>query len=149
MIGLNNLKPAKGAHHRRKIVGRGAGSGHGGQSTKGMKGQTSRAGVGGMLGFEGGQTPIIRRIPKRGFTNKFRVAYAVLNVGELESLFSDGAEVTVAKLNELGIIKRNLPVKILGSGELKKKLTVKVNAFSASAIEKIKAAGGLAEKTGE
>lgn len=146
MIGLNNLKAAPGARHRKKIVGRGEGSGHGGSSTRGRKGQTARAGDGKMSGFEGGQMPLVRRIPKRGFTSKFRTEYEVLNVATLGQFFDAGADITVEKLKEAGLIKGNVLVKVLGDGELKKALKVTVNAFSKSAEEKIKAAGGTAEK---
>ncbi|MBN1622284.1 MAG: 50S ribosomal protein L15 [Endomicrobiales bacterium] len=143
--GLNNLKPAFGAKHRKKIVGRGEGSGHGGTSTRGMRGQKCRSGDGKMIGFEGGQMPLLRRIPKRGFTNKFRQPYAVINVETLDACFDSGAEVTSDKLREKGLIKKDWPVKVLGDGEIKKALTVKTEAFSKQAIEKIKAAGGTAE----
>lgn len=146
MIGLDNLKPAFGSHHRRKIVGRGEGSGHGGSATRGMKGQKSRSGAGKMTGFEGGQMPLLRRIPKRGFTSRFRTEYEIVNVGTLDQSFDSGSEITKAKLYESGIIKKSLPVKILGGGEIKKVLTVKADAFSQSALEKIKSAGGKAEK---
>lgn len=144
MTGLNNLKPAYGSRHRKKIVGRGEGSGHGGSATRGMKGQRSRSGDGKMT-FEGGQMPLARRIPKRGFTNRSRVEFAVVNVGMLETRFDAGAEIDAKKLIEAGIISK-APVKILGDGEIKKALTVKANAFSKSAEEKIKAAGGKAER---
>jgi large subunit ribosomal protein L15 len=145
MIGLDNLKPAPGSRHRRKIVGRGEGSGHGGSATRGMKGQRSRSGDGKMT-FEGGQMPLARRIPKRGFNNaRFRVEYAVVNLDTLNGRFDADKDVTVELLRETGLVKQNLPVKILGDGELKKPLVVKANAFSKSALEKIKAAGGKTE----
>lgn len=146
MIGLNNLKPAPGSRHRKKIVGRGEGSGHGGSSTRGRKGQTARSGDGKMSGFEGGQMPLVRRIPKRGFTSRNHMQFDVVNVGDLEACFDSGTEITAAVLTEKGLVKRSLPVKVLGDGDLKKSFTVKANAFSKSAEEKIKAAGGKAEK---
>lgn len=146
MIGLHNLRPAPGARHRKKIIGRGEGSGHGGSATRGRKGQRSRSGDGKMSGFEGGQIPLLRRIPKRGFTNISRVAYAVVNIGTLDKLFDSGNDITVEAIHQKGIAKRNLPVKILGNGEIKKALTIKVDAFSKSAEEKIKAAGGTIVK---
>jgi large subunit ribosomal protein L15 len=146
MISLNNLKPQAGARHRKKIVGRGEGSGHGGSATRGGKGQTARSGDGKMVGFAGGQMPLVRAIPKRGFNNaRFRTEYAVVNVDALEKNFDAGQAVSVKELKEKGLLKRRLPVKVLGTGELKKALTVKADAFSASAMEKIKAAGGTAE----
>lgn len=145
MIGLNNLKPAKGSKHRKKIVGRGQGSGRGGTATRGMKGQKSRSGDGAKkIGFEGGQMPILRRIPKRGFNNMFRKEYEIVNVDRLNK-FETGAEVTPAVLKEAGIVSKAKLVKILGVGELNKSLTVKAAAFSKSAADKIKAAGGKAE----
>jgi large subunit ribosomal protein L15 len=145
MIGLDNLKPAKGSKHRRKIVGRGVGSGHGRTSTRGSKGQRSRSGDGAKkIGFEGGQTPIFRRVPKRGFVNQFRKEYDIVNIESLNK-FEAGAEVTPAILKKAGLVAKAKLVKILGVGDLKKSLTVKVNAFSKSAFEKIKAAGGKAE----
>jgi large subunit ribosomal protein L15 len=145
MIGLNNLKPAKGSKHRRKIVGRGVGSGHGRTSTRGSKGQRSRSGDGAKkIGFEGGQTPIFRRVPKRGFVNQFRKEYEVVNIESLNK-FEAWAEVTPAVLKKVGLVAKAKLVKILGVGDLKKSLTVKANAFSKSALEKINAVGGKAE----
>jgi len=145
MIGLNNLKPAKGSKHRKKIVGRGLGSGHGRTATRGSKGQKSRSGDGSKkIGFEGGQMPILRRIPKRGFNNQFRKEYAIVNIQSLNK-FDAGIEVTPEKLKEAGLVSQSNLVKILGVGDLKKSLTVKAAAFSKSAIDKIKAAGGKAE----
>ncbi|GHT59420.1 50S ribosomal protein L15 [Endomicrobiia bacterium] len=145
MIGLNKLQPAKGSKLRRKIVGRGVGSGHGRTSTRGSKGQRARSGDGAKkIGFEGGQMPIFRRIPKRGFTNRFRREYKIVNVESLNR-FEIGAEVTPAALREAGLVAKTELVKILGVGDLKKSLTVKVAAFSKSALEKIKAVGGKAE----
>ena len=145
MIGLNNLKPAKGSKHRKKIVGRGVGSGHGRTSTRGSKGQKARSGDGSKkIGFEGGQMPIFRRIPKRGFNNPFRKEYEIVNVESLNK-FDSGLEVTPQVLKEAGLIGKANLVKILGVGELKKALTVKVAAFSKSAVKKINAAGGKTE----
>lgn len=145
MIGLNNLKPAKGSKHRKKIVGRGLGSGMGRTSTRGSKGQKSRSGDGSKkIGFEGGQMPMLRRIPKRGFNNMFRKEYEIVNVDKLNK-FEAGAEITPATLKEAGMVSNVKLVKILGVGDLKKSLTVKAMAFSKSAADKIKAAGGKAE----
>lgn len=145
MIGLNNLKPAKGSKHRKKIVGRGLGSGMGRTATRGSKGQKSRSGDGSKkIGFEGGQMPLLRRIPKRGFNNIFRKEYEIVNVDKLNK-FEAGAEITPAKLKEAGMVSSVKLVKILGVGDLKKSLTVKAAAFSKSAADKIKAAGGKAE----
>ncbi|MFC1500965.1 50S ribosomal protein L15 [Elusimicrobiota bacterium] len=145
MTGLNNLKPQAGSRHRRKIVGRGEGSGHGGSATRGMKGQKSRSGDTKMTGFEGGQMPLIRRIPKRGFTNKFRKEFEIVNIGKLSENFKTGAEIDLKVLKEKGLIKKDGLLKVLGDGEIKKSLNVKANAFSKSAIEKIEAAGGKVE----
>jgi large subunit ribosomal protein L15 len=143
---IDELKPSPGSKHRPKIVGRGIGSGHGAQSTRGMKGQRSRAGWGGMTGFEGGQVPLIRRLPKRGFRHTaFRIDYAIINVGEFEKRFSAKASVSPGTLETLGLINKGQRVKILGGGDLSKSLTVQAHAFSASAQEKIKKAGGQAE----
>jgi large subunit ribosomal protein L15 len=145
MIGLDNLRPAKGSKHRKKIVGRGVGSGRGRTSTRGSKGQKSRSGDGAKkIGFEGGQMPVFRRIPKRGFTNQFRKEYEIVNVGSLNK-FEASVEVTPAVLKEAGLVGTTRLVKILGVGELKKSLTIKVAAFSRSALEKIQVAGGKAE----
>lgn len=140
---LNELKPNKGATHRKKRVGRGIGSGHGKTSTRGEKGQTSRSGDSKLPArFEGGQTPFIMRIPKRGFKNPNKKEYTPINLNLLSSKFNDGDEVTPEKLIEIGAVKKGECVKILGNGEMDKKLTVKAHAFSASAKEKIEAAGG-------
>lgn len=143
---LDELKPAPGSHHRRKIVGRGIGSGHGAQSTRGMKGQRSRSGFGGMTGFEGGQIPLIRRIPKRGFRHSaFRTDYAIVNVGDFEARFEAKASVSPEALHKLGLAKKSQQVKVLGDGELKKAFTVQAHAFSESAKQKIEKAGGKIE----
>ena len=141
---LSKLSPAPGSHHRRKIVGRGVGSGHGRHATRGMKGQRSRRGDSKMIGFEGGQMPLLRRIPKRGFTPPFPKKYQVLNIQDLETLCKPNALVTPEIFKAEGIIKRILPLKILGFGSLKKPLKVSADAFSASAKAKIEKAGGTA-----
>ncbi|MEW6557710.1 MAG: 50S ribosomal protein L15 [Elusimicrobiota bacterium] len=137
-----DLKPAKGAKHRRKIVGRGRGSGHGGSSTRGTKGQNARAGRGTRPGFEGGQMPLIRRIPKRGFTNIFKKEYEIINLKTLEKMFEPNSEITKQVLIQKNLIKDSLPLKILGDGILTKPLKITADKFSKSAIEKIKQAGG-------
>ncbi|OGR83335.1 MAG: 50S ribosomal protein L15 [Elusimicrobia bacterium RIFCSPLOWO2_01_FULL_54_10] len=141
---LTTLSPTPGSRHRKKIVGHGVGSGHGRHATRGMKGQKSRRGDSVMTGFEGGQTPILRRIPKRGFTPPFPKRYQVLNVQDLETLFKPNSQVTPEYLASEGIVKRNLPLKVLGWGELKKSLQVSAHSFSASAKAKIEKAGGTA-----
>ncbi|MDR1244292.1 MAG: 50S ribosomal protein L15 [Endomicrobium sp.] len=144
-MGLHNLKPQKGSKHRKKIIGRGVGSGHGRTSTRGSKGQKARSGDGSKkIGFEGGQMPLFRRIPKRGFNNQFRKEYEIVNVESLNK-FESGVEVNPTTLKQAGMVKKAKLIKILGVGELKKPLTIKVTAFSKSAIEKIKSAGGKAE----
>jgi len=139
----HDLRPPKGARHKRKRVGRGDGSGHGTYSGRGSKGQKSRSGGGPRLGFEGGQTPLIKRLPRRrGFTNIFRVEYASVNVKQLER-FEEGTEVTPELLREVGIIKTlRQPVKVLGDGEITKALIVRAHRFSTVAKGKIEAAGG-------
>lgn len=141
---ISQLKPAKGAVKRRKIVGKGPGSGHGKTATRGNKGQNSRTGGGVRLGFEGGQTPIYRRLPIRGFNNSRRVVFEVVNVESL-AMFESGSTVTPENLKEKGFVQEGKRVKILGNGELKTKLNVKAHAFSASAVQKIEAAGGKTE----
>ena len=142
---LEELKPANGSTHRKKIVGRGIGSGVGKTSGKGHKGQNARSGGGVSPGFEGGQMPLYRRLPKRGFTNIFAKKYVSVNVEVLDK-FNDGDEVTAESLLQKGIISKTLDgVKILGRGEVTKKLTVKVAKISESAKEKIEKAGGKAE----
>ena len=144
---LEDLRPTKGATHRRKRVGRGYGSGHGGhESGRGTKGQNSRSGGGVRLGFEGGQTPVWMRFPKRGFKNFTRVEYACVNVDTLNERFDGGAEVGPETLREAGLIKhRTAPVKILGRGEIDKVLAIRAHRFTAEAKRKIEAAGGTAE----
>jgi large subunit ribosomal protein L15 len=144
---LNNLKPKKGSRHAKKRVGRGPGSGHGKTSSRGEKGQKSRSGFSRSLGFEGGQMPLHRRLPKRGFTNIFKKDYAVVNVSELER-FDNGATVDETALRQAGLVKgQNDGVKILGDGELSKKLTVTATKFSKSAREIIEKAGGSCQET--
>ena len=143
---LHELKPNEGAFKTSKRLGRGTASGHGKTSGKGHKGQNARSGGGVRPGFEGGQLPLFRRLPKRGFSNAmFKVEYATINVSDLEK-FEDGAVVTPELLKEMGIIKKQLDgIKVLGNGELTKKLTVKASKFSETAKEKIEAKGGKAE----
>ncbi|HIR53507.1 MAG TPA: 50S ribosomal protein L15 [Candidatus Onthovicinus excrementipullorum] len=143
---LHELTPAPGSKKEVKRIGRGAASGQGKTAGKGHKGQKARAGRGMRPGFEGGQMPLQRRIPKRGFVNIFGKEVASVNVAQLEAKFEDGATVDAAALIAAGLIKKELDgVKILGNGELTKKLNVKVNAYSESAKSKIEAAGGKAE----
>lgn len=143
---LNNLKPKKGARHAKKRVGRGPGSGHGKTAGRGEKGQKSRSGYSGKRGFEGGQMPLHRRIPKRGFTNIFKKDYAVVNVSDLER-FDNGATIDETALRAAGLVKgQNDGVKILGDGELSKKLTVSATKFSKSAREIIEKAGGTCQE---
>ncbi len=142
---LHELSPAVGSVKESKRIGRGHGSGNGKTAGKGHKGQKARAGHGMRPGFEGGQMPLQRRVPKRGFNNIFAEEWIAVNVSALE-VFEDGAVVDAAALKSAGIIKKaDIPVKVLGNGKLTKKLTVNLNAFSASAAEKINAAGGKAE----
>jgi large subunit ribosomal protein L15 len=142
---LSSLKNTPGARKPRKRVGRGSGSGMGKTSTRGHKGQNARKGHKGKLGFEGGQMPLIRRLPKRGFKNPNRLEYAPVNVAALE-IFETGTVVTLAVLREAGLFKSKFDgVKILGQGELTKKLTLKVCGVSESAKAKIEAAGGTVE----
>lgn len=148
---LSNLKYAKGAKKNRKRVGRGEGSGHGGQATRGMNGQKSRSGAKFRAWFEGGQMPLQRRIPKFGFTNIFKTKYQVVNLNGLQRIANENAldnkTLTLEDLKKFGLISSlNKPVKILGKGELKAKLSVQANAFSKSAKQKIEAAGGSITK---
>ena len=143
---LHELSPAEGSKKAVKRIGRGPASGQGKTAGKGHKGQKARAGRGMRPGFEGGQMPLQRRIPKRGFNNIFANEIAAVNVSALDKAFEDGAVVDVNALIEKGLVKKALDgVKILGNGEISKKLTVKVNAYSDSAKQKIEAAGGKAE----
>ena len=142
---LNELKPAEGSTKSPRRLGRGTGSGLGKTSGKGHKGAKARSGGGKRPGFEGGQMPLVRQIPKRGFTNIFAKEYAIVNVGDLE-IFDEGTEITAALLVEKRIVRRELDgLKVLSNGELTKKLTVKAVKFTASAKEKIEAVGGTAE----
>ena len=143
---LHSLQPAPGAVKTRKRVGRGVGSGLGKTSGRGQKGQNSRSGGGVRIGFEGGQSPLFRRLPKRGFSNaRFKTTYAVINLSDLDK-FEDGATVTPELLKEMGLIKQSLDgIKILGNGTLTKKLNVKAHKFSNVAKEQIEKLGGKAE----
>ena len=142
---MHELAPAIGSTKESKRIGRGHGSGNGKTAGKGHKGQKARAGHGMRAGFEGGQMPLQRRVPKRGFNNIFAEEWLAINVSALE-VFEDGSVIDAAVLASKGIIKKaNLPVKVLGNGKLTKKIEVKLNAYSASAAEKITAAGGKAE----
>lgn len=145
---LGDLRPADGAVTQSRRLGRGIGSGLGKTSGKGHKGQWARSGGGVRPGFEGGQMPLIRRIPKRGFNNHFRKVYSVVNLSVLEN-FEDGAVVDIVTLSENGLIKLvkdSVGLKVLGNGTLTKKITVKAQAFSASAKEAIEKVGGTAEQ---
>ncbi len=144
VLGLHNLKPPIGSHKKRKLLGRGSSSGHGKTSTRGSKGQTSRAGRHFYLGFEGGQTPLIRRIPKRGFNSQSRREFQIVNLKDLKDLKS--TNITLAFLEEKGLIKnKNKLVKILGEGDIKSKCTVCAHSFSKQAEQKITQAGGKIE----
>ncbi|MBS3990786.1 MAG: 50S ribosomal protein L15 [Erysipelothrix sp.] len=139
---LHELQYNEGARSNRKRLGRGQGSGTGKTAGKGHKGQNARSGGGVSLGFEGGQTPLFRRIPKRGFTNRTRKEYAIVNVSSLD-IFDNGTVVTTELLMEVGLVKKTLDgIKILGNGELSKKLTINANKFSKSAVVVIEKAGG-------
>jgi large subunit ribosomal protein L15 len=141
---LNELSPAEGSTHRRMRVGRGTSSGKGRTCGRGTKGQKARGNV--PPYFEGGQTPLHRRLPKkRGFTNKWRVEYGVVNLSSLEKAFEAGTTVDPEALVQSGLVREGVPVKVLGNGDIAKALTVKAHAFSATAKEKISAAGGAAE----
>lgn len=144
---LHELRPAKGATHKEKRLGRGEASGHGGTSTKGNKGHQSRSGFKNKMAHEGGQMPIQRRIPKRGFKNPHRVEYKVFNLGQAEQLAGkyNISEFSLENLFVNGLVSQNDKVKILGNGELKAKLTFKVNAVSGKAKTAIEAAGGTVE----
>lgn len=145
MFTLNNLKPAAGARRKRKRVGRGIGSGHGKTSTRGMNGHSSRAGGGSAPWFEGGQMPLYRRIPKRGFKSPNRVAYQVVNLADFER-FEASALIDADYLKEKGVVSGRLPrVKVLGEGEIGAPFKVRVHAVSEAARKKIEAAGGTVE----
>ncbi len=143
---LSSLKPAPGSRKNRKRIGRGPGSGHGKTATRGHKGQHSRSGAKFRAWFEGGQMPLQRRIPKFGFRNKFRVTYQVINLADLETLQKNGKlteeTVTPEVLVNAGAVRKNYPVKVLGDGEISTALKISAHAFSKTAQEKIKAAGG-------
>jgi len=144
---LNELRPAKGSTHKVKRIGRGDGSGHGGTSTKGTKGQQSRTGYKRKMAHEGGQMPIQRRIPKRGFNNPGRIEYKVFNVGQVDHLAEKYSitEFTLENLYDNNLINKTDKVKLLGNGEIKAKITFKVNAISGKAKSAIEAAGGTVE----
>lgn len=144
VIGMHTLKPAKGSHKPKKLLGRGSGSGHGKTSTRGSKGQTSRAGRHFYLGFEGGQSPLIRRMPKRGFTNIFRKEFQIINLQDLSRIKEPN--ITPEVMEKAGLIKdRTKRIKLLGDGQLKSVVNVQVHAISQSAADKIKTAGGKVE----
>jgi large subunit ribosomal protein L15 len=143
---LSNLKPPKGAKHSKKRVGRGQGSGQGTQAGRGHKGAQSRSGYKRKRGFEGGQMPLHRRVPKRGFHNPFRIEYAVVNLDTLGERFDKGAVVTPELLREMGLVAGTIErVKVLARGDISKGLTIRAHKFSGKAAEKIAAAGGTAE----
>jgi large subunit ribosomal protein L15 len=142
---LSNLKPPKGAKHAKKRVGRGQGSGNGKTAGRGHKGAQSRSGYKFKRGFEGGQMPLHRRVPKRGFHNPFRVEYEIVNLDTLGERFEAGTVVTPELLRESGLVTGGGPLKVLGRGDLVKALTVRAHKFSGTAAEKIGAAGGAAE----
>ncbi len=144
ILGLHNLSAPKGMNKRKKILGRGPGSGHGKTSTRGSKGQTSRAGRDMYLGFEGGQTPLIRRMPKRGFVNKFKKTFQIISLEALKNI--EEVVITPEILEKKGLIKdKNKSVKILSDGQIKKGITIQAHAFSKKAQDKILEAGGKFE----
>lgn len=150
---VGNISPAEGSKHSKKRIGRGPGSGHGGTSTRGHKGQKSRSGATISPYFEGGQMPLNRRVPKFGFKNINRKEFTVLNVGDLQKSIDEnklqGNDVNIDTLIQIGLVRNtNNPVKILGDGELKAALNISVDAFTASAKEKIEAAGGTVKSNG-
>jgi len=143
---LSNLKPPKGAKHSKKRVGRGQGSGQGAQAGRGHKGAQSRSGYKRKRGFEGGQMPLHRRVPKRGFHNPFRIEYAVVNLDTLAERFDQGTVVTPELLREKGLVSGSAErIKVLARGDIAKGLTIRAHKFSGKAAEKIAAAGGAAE----
>ena len=145
-MNLSNLKPAKGSQKARKRVGRGPGSGHGKTSCRGHKGQNSRSGGGAPLGFEGGQMPLTRRLPKRGFTNIFKKRYALINITDL-AIFGKDSIVDESALVEKGLVSKVYDgIKLLGTGEIDKPITLKVHKWSKAAMDKIVAAGGKIEE---
>ncbi|QGY40776.1 50S ribosomal protein L15 [Pseudodesulfovibrio cashew] len=142
---LHELYAFPEEYKNRKRIGRGSGSGWGKTAGKGHKGQNARAGGGVRPGFEGGQMPLARRLPKRGFKNPFRVEYEAVNVGRLIAMFDGKDEITVADMYERGVVANGAPVKVLGTGEVDKAVTIEAHRFSASAAEKIAKAGGTAK----
>jgi large subunit ribosomal protein L15 len=143
-MNLSNLRPPKGQKHKKQRIGQGMGSGRGKYSGKGAKGAKSVTGYSMMRGFEGGQMPLHRRLPKRGFKNIFREEYAIINIGNLAKL--DGDSFSPERLMELGIVKKlGAGLKILGTGDIDRKLTVRAHKFSQTALDKIQKAGGVAE----
>jgi large subunit ribosomal protein L15 len=145
-MSLNNLRPPKGAKHSKRRVGRGHGSGYGKTAGRGHKGAQSRSGFSFKRGFEGGQMPLHRRLPKRGFSNPFRVEYAIVNLDVLVDVFDAGSDVTPELLRERGLVReKRALIKVLGRGDVTKKLTVRAHKFSGTAAQKIAAAGGVAE----
>jgi large subunit ribosomal protein L15 len=145
---LSNLKPSEGSKKNKKRVGRGHGTGQGTQAGRGHKGAQSRSGFKFKRGFEGGQMPLHRRVPKRGFHNPFRTEYAVVNLDALAERFDDGTVVTPELLRERGLVRGARQIKVLARGDIAKKLTVRAHKFSGKAAEKIAAAGGAAEVVG-
>jgi large subunit ribosomal protein L15 len=145
-MSLSNLKPPRGAKHVRKRVGRGPGSGSGKTAARGNKGAQSRSGYSYKRGFEGGQMPLHRRVPKRGFHNPFRKEYAVVNLDQLEQQFEAGATVTPDTLRAAGLVTNRRPIKVLARGEVTKALTVQAHRFSGKAAEKLAAVGGKADQ---
>lgn len=146
MVRVNDLKPKNGSVHKKKRLGTGQGSGHGQTSTRGQKGQKSRSGEPKRIGFEGGQMPILRRIPKKGFNNKaFAKKYEIVKISTLEKYFKDGESINPSLLKEKGITSTVGFIKILGDGDLNKKINVSAHSFSKSAKDKIEKAGGKAE----
>jgi large subunit ribosomal protein L15 len=147
-MNLSQLKPPPGQKHKKRRLGQGMGTGRGKFSGRGAKGAKSISGYSRMRGFEGGQMPLHRRLPKRGFTNIFKKEYAIVNISSLEKL--EGSSFDAESLLKLGVIRKLKPhgLKVLGSGDLKRQITVKANIFSKSALEKIQAAGGTAEVIG-
>ena len=144
-MGLSDLKPPKGAKHAKKRIGRGQGSGNGKTAGRGHKGAKSRSGFTFKRGFEGGQMPLHRRVPKRGFHNPFRVEYVVVNVDDLAEVFDTGTVITPELLRERGVVRAAGKIKVLARGDVGKPLTVRAHKFSGKAEEKIKAAGGTTE----
>jgi large subunit ribosomal protein L15 len=142
---LSNLRPPKGAKHSKKRVGRGQGSGNGKTAGRGHKGAESRSGFKHKRGFEGGQMPLHRRVPKRGFHNPFREEFEVVNLDTLAERFDAGVDITPDVMRERGLVTRSGPVKVLARGDISKALTIRAHKFSGKAAEKIAAAGGKAE----